>query len=45
MFYLWWRVKLAREIKQERERVEGLRARGLLDQSLREKEPVMELDI
>lgn len=40
LFYLWWRVKLAREIKEERERVEGLRARGLLDQGLKEKEGV-----
>lgn len=46
LFYLWWRVKLAREIQQERERVEDLRSRGLLDQkhledhSGREKEGV-----
>ncbi|KAJ9667821.1 hypothetical protein H2201_002007 [Coniosporium apollinis] len=30
LFYLWWTMNLKREAKKEQERIEGLRARGLL---------------
>lgn len=43
LFYLWWRVALRREEKQERERIEDLRRRGLL-QDLREKREIGSVD-
>ncbi|KAF2269125.1 hypothetical protein CC78DRAFT_303799 [Lojkania enalia] len=35
LFYLWWRVKLAKDIKTEEERVNGLKTRGLFSEEKR----------
>ncbi|KAF2739565.1 hypothetical protein EJ04DRAFT_559903 [Polyplosphaeria fusca] len=35
LFYLWWRVMLARDLKREEDRVISLKRRGLFDEKRR----------
>ncbi|KAF2195087.1 hypothetical protein K469DRAFT_648665 [Zopfia rhizophila CBS 207.26] len=35
VFYIWWRLKLARDIKLEEDRIRGLKRKGLFDEERR----------